>query len=40
MGAGEEQKHCSICGLVLKPDMDRCPRCGNVIRKRHEEILT
>ncbi|HIJ17903.1 MAG TPA: transposase [Thermoplasmata archaeon] len=36
MGVGEESKKCCICGLELRPDADRCPRCGNVIHQKHD----
>jgi transposase len=37
MRVGEETKKCSICGLELRSDADRCTRCGNVIHQKHED---
>lgn len=37
MRVGEVAKRCSICGLELRPETERCPRCGNVLKQRHDE---
>jgi predicted amidophosphoribosyltransferase len=32
-GKKETCEHCIQCGQGIGRDADRCPRCGNVIRK-------
>jgi DNA-directed RNA polymerase subunit RPC12/RpoP len=36
-GREEREPHaCAICGKKLDDEMNACPRCGNVIRKKSE----